>query len=103
VDEWLPAVRPPKVRPSTWLSYQLNVEGHIVPALGRVPLQRLTPPQLTAFYRTLLDGDGAIVAAVLPRRPSATFMVPYIPRSRMPFAGAMSPATSPPQPTGPMA
>jgi hypothetical protein len=38
------------------VSYQLNVEGHIVPALGRVPLQRLTPPQLTAFYRTLLDG-----------------------------------------------
>ncbi len=57
LDEWLPAVRPPKVRPSTWLSYRMNAETHIIPALGHVPLQRLTPAQLTAFYRALLD-DG---------------------------------------------
>jgi hypothetical protein len=48
-------MRPPRVRPSTWLSYQGNVERHIVPALGRLPLQRLTPAQLTAFYRRLLE------------------------------------------------
>jgi hypothetical protein len=30
-------------------------EGHIVPALGGVVLQRLTPAHLTAFYRALLD------------------------------------------------
>ncbi len=65
VEEWLPAVRPPKVRPSTWLSYQRNVERHIIPALGHVPLQRLTPAQLTGFYRTLLergrrDGRGGL-------------------------------------------
>ncbi len=57
LDEWLPAVRPPKVRPSTWLSYRMNAETHIIPALGHVPLQHLTPAQLTAFYRALLD-DG---------------------------------------------
>jgi integrase len=55
LDEWLPAVRPPSVRPSTWLSYRMNAETHIVPALGHLPLQRLTPAQLTAFYRSLLD------------------------------------------------
>jgi integrase len=55
LDEWLPAVRPPSVRPSTWLSYCMNAETHIVPALGHLPLQRLTPAQLTAFYRSLLD------------------------------------------------
>jgi Phage integrase, N-terminal SAM-like domain/Arm DNA-binding domain len=54
VDEWLPAMRPPRVRPSTWLSYQRSVERHIVPALGHLPLQRLTPAQLTA-YRGLLE------------------------------------------------
>ena len=32
VGEWLPAMRPPRIRPSTWLSYQRNVERHIVPA-----------------------------------------------------------------------
>jgi integrase len=57
VDEWLPAVRPPRVRPSTWDSYRMAVERHIVPALGGVPLQGLTPAHLTAFYRALLD-DG---------------------------------------------
>jgi Arm DNA-binding domain/Phage integrase, N-terminal SAM-like domain len=29
VDEWLPAVRPPRVRPSTWDSYRMAVERHI--------------------------------------------------------------------------
>jgi integrase len=34
VEEWLPAVKPPRVRESTWLSYQLNIQNHIVPNLG---------------------------------------------------------------------
>jgi integrase len=55
VDEWLPAIRPPKIRPSTWLSYQKNVERHIIPALGHLPLQRLTTAELGAFYRSLLE------------------------------------------------
>jgi integrase len=57
VEDWLPAVRPPRVRPSTWASYRMAVERHIVPALGGVLLQGLTPAHLTAFYRALLD-DG---------------------------------------------
>jgi integrase len=57
VDEWLPAVRPPRVRASTWSSYRMAVERHIVPALGGMPVQGLTPSHLTAFYRGLLD-DG---------------------------------------------
>src|SRR4030095_6348982 len=28
VQEWLPAVKPPRVRESTWLSYQLNIQNH---------------------------------------------------------------------------
>jgi Phage integrase, N-terminal SAM-like domain len=32
----------------------MNAETHIVPALGHLPLQRLTPAHLTAFYRSLL-------------------------------------------------
>jgi integrase len=65
VDEWLPAVRPPRVRPSTWASYRMAVERHIVPGLGGVVLQGLTPAHLTAFYRALLthgrqDGRGGL-------------------------------------------
>ena len=65
VEEWLPTIRPPKMRPSTWLSYQKNVERHIVPALGHHPIQRLTPAQLATFYHSLLehgrwDGRGGL-------------------------------------------
>jgi integrase len=55
VEEWLPAVRPPRVRPSTWATYRMAVERHIFPAIGGVVLQRLTPAHLTTFYRALLD------------------------------------------------
>jgi integrase len=67
LDEWLPAMQPPRVRPSTWLSYQRNLERHVIPALGEIELQRLTPAHLTRFYRTLLtggrlDGRGGLSA-----------------------------------------
>jgi integrase len=57
VDEWLSAVRPPRVRPSTWASYRMAVDRHIVPTLAGVVLQALTPAHLATFYRGLLD-DG---------------------------------------------
>jgi integrase len=57
VDEWLSAVRPPRVRPSTWASYRMAVDRHIVPTLGGVVLQALTPAHLATFYRGLFD-DG---------------------------------------------
>ncbi len=62
VDEWLPAVR--NVRPSTFSNYRTHVRTYVVPALGAVPLQRLSPAQLNAFYQALLaegrlrDGQG---------------------------------------------
>jgi integrase len=67
VDEWLPAMQPPRVRPSTWLSYQRSLERHVIPALGELELQRLAPAVLMAFYRSLLtagrlDGRGGLSA-----------------------------------------
>jgi hypothetical protein len=54
VEEWLPAVRMAGLRDSTWASYRMNVKKHLVPGLGAIELQRLTPAQLNAFYRELL-------------------------------------------------
>ena len=53
VDEWLPAVKP-KLRASTWASYRTNTNAHVVPVLGEVKLQGLTPVQLNLFYAHLL-------------------------------------------------
>ena len=53
---WLAAIRP-KLRPSTWASYQMNVESHIIPRIGTTPLQGLTAAGLNAFYAELLESD----------------------------------------------
>ncbi|OFV82373.1 MAG: hypothetical protein A2W26_05565 [Acidobacteria bacterium RBG_16_64_8] len=58
-DEWLPAIES-TIRPTTFLSYQSHVECHLVPALGRIPLQQVTGAQINAFYARLMGqgGDG---------------------------------------------
>ncbi|MFN8159954.1 MAG: site-specific integrase [Solirubrobacterales bacterium] len=51
-EEWLPAIRA-SVRPLTFESYTGNVRNHIVPRLGSVPLQQLSPPMLNSMYSEL--------------------------------------------------
>jgi integrase len=58
LDEWLPAVQVANLRPGTWENYRIHVQAHIIPALGTVELQRLSPAQLNAFYRHLLTEAG---------------------------------------------
>ena len=58
LEEWLPAVQVANLRPATWENYRIHVQAHIVPALGTVELQRLSPAQLNAFYRHLLTKGG---------------------------------------------
>jgi integrase len=64
LPEWLGSMRA-TVRPSTWAAYKMLAEVHIIPALGSVPLQRLTAAQLNALYADLLekgrcDGKGGL-------------------------------------------
>jgi integrase len=57
VGEWLPAIEK-SIRPTTFLSYKGHVERHIVPALGRNPLQQLSGAQINAFYANLANKNG---------------------------------------------
>jgi integrase len=57
VDEWLPAIRA-SVRPTTHDHYARMVRAYVVPSLGHVRLQTLSPAQLNAFYADLLLGGG---------------------------------------------
>jgi integrase len=64
LDEWIDGVRA-TLRPSTWASYKLNVERHIIPGIGSVPLQQLTPTRINSLYAHLLasgrsDGKGGL-------------------------------------------
>src|SRR5947209_5962879 len=53
IDKWLPLQRS-QLRPSTFDSYRRNIDLHVLPALGRVPLAKLMPEDLDAFYALLL-------------------------------------------------
>lgn len=66
-DEWLPGIKS-TIRPSTFHSYERNVELHIVPTLGNVPLRKLTPAQLNSLYGSLAEGE----------RPLSTKTIRYI-------------------------
>ncbi|HZD00905.1 MAG TPA: site-specific integrase [Actinomycetes bacterium] len=51
-DEWLPTVEANR-RPSTAANYRTNIKVHVVPLIGDVRLQALSPFQLNAFYAKL--------------------------------------------------
>jgi integrase len=50
---WLPTMEPPAVRPSTYSSYRMNAETHIIPGLGGFELAKLGTEELTRFYGSL--------------------------------------------------
>ena len=54
-DEWLPSQRPPTLEESTYASYSRNIRLHVAPYIGGIRLQELTPMDLNALYRKLLD------------------------------------------------
>ncbi len=55
LDEWLPTQRPPTLEESTYASSARNIGLHVVPYVGAIRLQQLTPMDLNALCRTLLD------------------------------------------------
>jgi integrase len=64
-DEWLPAIRASKRRPGTAANYRIHVEAHVVPTIGAIELQRLSPAHINDFYQRLLAGgrrDGQPMA-----------------------------------------
>ena len=65
--QWLRDYVASNVRPATAQEYAQKIEGHIIPALGRIPLPQLQPSHLQAFYRQSqesgrLDGEGGLSA-----------------------------------------
>jgi integrase len=64
-DEWLPAVKP-TLRPSTHKLYETMTNAYVVPRIGDVKLQKLSPGQLNRLYAELLDHgkrDGSPLGA----------------------------------------
>jgi hypothetical protein len=56
-DQWLLALTG-QVRPTTLHSYRSNLERYVLPRIGQLPLQRLTPAHLNTLYGALLAAGG---------------------------------------------
>ena len=75
LEEWLPIIES-TIRSTTYSSYRTHVQKHILPTLGRVKLQKLTPVMINALYAQLLKdgkvcGSGGLSASSV-RRVHAT-------------------------------
>lgn len=55
-ERWLP-VQEARLRKSTHDAYRRNIELHVIPALGKRPLDQLSPEDIDVFYAALLK-DG---------------------------------------------
>lgn len=56
LNRWLKDYAEVQVAPRTYARYEEIIHNHILPALGRVPLQKLRPLHLQNFYSALLKG-----------------------------------------------
>ena len=57
LKDWLPSRKPPVLEESTWVSYDRYMRLHVLPWIGVIPLQQLSPVDLNSLYRRLLDSD----------------------------------------------
>ncbi len=70
-EEWLPAVKG-RLRPTTYASYAMLTREHILPRLGALQLQKLTPGAINALYAHLVEegrvhGEGGLSASSVRR------------------------------------
>src|SRR5579863_389052 len=72
LEQWLEQVCKPSVKLLTYVNYRSVINHHLIPALGHVALQKLTPGMLQSLYRQKLD-EGlnpptiAVIHSVLRR------------------------------------
>ena len=68
LNHWYQDDKKPNLRPNTQMSYERRIYQHIIPALGQIPLDKLTTGDIQQFYtqakqggrllRTELYGEG---------------------------------------------
>ncbi|OQB54108.1 MAG: Transposase [Firmicutes bacterium ADurb.Bin146] len=67
LKQWLSDYVEPNLTPSTIAGYKVNIEKHIIPSIGNIPLQKLQPAHVQKFYNEKirngrLDGKGGLSA-----------------------------------------
>ena len=80
LDTWLAEVVKPRLRWTTYHSYEQSVRNHLKPSLGNTRLAQLAAPQIQAFLNDKLD-EGCL------RDRSSTSMTSCAGRSTGPWIG----------------
>jgi len=97
LENWLEKVHKPIIRLSTYLNCSKLLKNYLVPGLGKVKLQKLTPQQVQAFYSQKISDeltpktvnnihgvlhvalDNAVKWNILPRNVCDAVTPPHIP------------------------
>jgi integrase len=66
-QEWLPAMKPPRLSDATWAGYSWELENRVIPRLGASKLQEVNAAHLNRLYTTLLREGGRAGAPLSPR------------------------------------
>lgn len=74
LTQWLESSRS-RIRPTSWASYERALRCHILPELGELPLQRLTPAMLNAHYAKLLGTVSQRGTPLAPKSVRNTHVV----------------------------
>lgn len=70
LNRWLTVYVKPKIRPASYANYKDVARNHIIPALGNIPLQKLTTDMIQEFYNRKsengrLDGKGGLSPRII--------------------------------------
>jgi integrase-like protein len=55
LENWLEQAYKPTVKLNAYVQYRSVIRHHLVPAFGNIPVQKLTPEKIRAFYRQKID------------------------------------------------
>lgn len=77
ITYWLKEIAPKKIRPNTLSSYRSPIENHIIPAIGRHQLAKLTPEHIRHLHKTMAQTPADPKVRRLPKdeRPEAAEMM----------------------------
>ena len=65
LDQWLEEVHKPTIRIGTYVRYRVILDKHLIPGLGHIQVQKLTPQQVQSFYTKKLEEGYASSTIVL--------------------------------------
>lgn len=68
LSTWLQRIAAPRLKPNTLTAYQGQIDRYIVPSIGKVRLDKLTPAHVRRMHDFILDGGRSSTTALQAHR-----------------------------------